>query len=143
MFRRKKARVLSDWPSLQDALTGSFDAHDLGSRMEFWVEWKSERRKQRLTVAYAPVPNLGPVAFITAPIEDSAESLSAPSLSAESAIAAMEEASAFLSGGICIDGDQLALRATIPFEGMPFEEFAHVVRQIAASADECAHATPA
>lgn len=128
MFGRKKQRIIADWPALQDALTGNFDADDRGGFMQFTIEWKSEKRAQVVRVAYAPVAGLGPVAFITAPIK-------AP-LDSATVSRAMADASRLLTGGITNDRGELALRHTVAFEGILFEELDGVIRQLAASADE-------
>lgn len=129
MFRRKKQRVIGDWAALQDALIGHFDATENGSHMEMWIVWKAEKRKQRVRAAYAPVKGLGPVLFVTAPI-------GTPSPQAVSFTLA--QAAGLLSGGVSIDQEygELALRLTLPFVGMPFDEIASAIRQLAASADE-------
>lgn len=130
MFGRKKRdRIISDWPALQDALVGNFDAEETGTgAMQFQVEWKAEGRSQSVIVAYAPVAELGQIGYITAPIiEDPTD---------EQLRGAMEESAKFLDGGVVMDGGFLALRATLPIENVPFSVINREIRQIAANADE-------
>lgn len=134
MFTRKKSkRILSDWASLQDALVSFFDA-DQGTAgdMLLTVEWKSEKRSQQVRVSYAPT-GLGSIAFISAPIIDEPNATQVSEL--------LGACSKFLVGGIVHDGDAAFLRATVPFEGVPFSEVDRIIRQIAANADELRIAT--
>ena len=130
MFGRKKRdRIVSDWAGLQDALVGNFDAEETGTgAMRLHVEWKAEGRQQEIVIAYAPVQDLGQIAYITAPILEDPTQLQLQEI--------MEESAKFLDGGVVIDGGSLALRATLPIEGMPFSIVDRTIRQIAANADE-------
>ena len=129
--RKKRERIISDWASLQDALIGNFDAEETGTgAMHVKVEWKAEGRSQDVTIAYAVAPDIGPIAYITAPIGSNT--------SAEYVQRAMEESVQFLDGGVVIDHESLALRATLPFEDMPFSIISSEIHQIAANADEIA-----
>ena len=129
--RKKRERIISDWASLQDALIGNFDAEETGTgAMHVKVEWKAEGRSQDVTIAYAVTPEIGQVAYITAPI--------GVDVDAESVRQAMEESVQFLDGGIVIDDELLALRATLPFEETPFSVISSEIHQIAANADEIA-----
>ncbi len=127
--RKKKDRIISDWAALQDALIGNFDAEETGTgAMQLQVEWKAEERSQRVIVAYAPIRELGQISYITAPIIEN------PTTS--QLRKAMEESAKFLDGGVVIDDGFLALRATLPIEGVPFSMIDREIRQIAANADE-------
>ncbi|MFT3943972.1 MAG: hypothetical protein QM705_09145 [Ancrocorticia sp.] len=129
--RKKRERIIADWPSLQDALIGNFDAEETGTgAMQVKVEWKAEERSQAVTIAYAVAPEIGPIAYITAPIGSD--------LSADVVRRAMNESVKFLDGGIVIDRESLALRATLPFEEVPFSIISSEIHQIAANADEIA-----
>ncbi len=129
--RKKRERIISDWASLQDALIGNFDAEETGTgAMHVKVEWKAEGRSQDVTIAYAVAPEIGQIAYITAPI--------GVDVDAESVRQAMEESVQFLDGGIVIDDELLALRATLPFEETPFSVISSEIHQIAANADEIA-----
>ncbi len=129
--RKKRERIIADWASLQDALIGNFDAEETGTgAMQVKVEWKAEERSQTVTIAYAVAPDIGPIAYITAPIGSD--------LSDEFIRHAMEESVKFLDGGVVIDRESLALRATLPFEEMPFSVISSEIHQIAANADEIA-----
>ena len=129
--RKKRERIISDWASLQDALIGNFDAEETGTgAMQVKVEWKAEGRSQDVTIAYAVAPEIGQIAYITAPFGSD--------ISAEYVRRSMEESVQFLDGGIVIDHESLALRATLPFEDMPFSVISSEIHQIAANADEIA-----
>ncbi len=129
--RKKRERIISDWASLQDALIGNFDAEETGTgAMQVKVEWKAEGRSQDVTIAYAVAPEIGQIAYITAPFGSD--------ISAEYVRHSMEESVQFLDGGIVIDHESLALRATLPFEDMPFSVISSEIHQIAANADEIA-----
>ena len=130
MFGRKKRdRIISDWATLQDALVGNFDAEETGTgAMRLHVKWKAENREQEIVVAYAPVQDLGQIAYITAPILENA--------TRHQLQETMEESAKFLDGGVVIDGGFMALRATLPIEETPFSIVARTIRQIAANADE-------
>ena len=94
--RKKRERIIADWASLQDALIGNFDAEESGTgAMQIKVEWKAEGRSQDVTIAYAVAPEIGQIAYITAPI--------GVDVDAESVRQAMEESVQFLDGGIVID----------------------------------------
>lgn len=127
--RRKRDRIVSDWLSLQDALVGHFDAEETGNgAMRLQVAWKAEGRSQDVVVAYAPVAGLGQVSYITAPI------IADPTPNQLQEV--MEQSAKFLDGGVVIDDGFLALRATLPIEGVPFSIIDREIRQIAANADE-------
>ena len=129
--RKKRERIISDWASRQDALIGNFDAEETGTgAMQVKVEWKAEGRSQDVTIAYAVAPEIGQIAYITAPFGSD--------ISAEYVRRSMEESVQFLDGGIVIDHESLALRATLPFEDMPFSVISSEIHQIAANADEIA-----
>ena len=129
--RKKRERIIADWASLQDALIGSFDAEETGTgAMHVNVEWKAEGRSQDVTIAYAVAPEIGQIAYITAPIGSD--------LSNKLVRRAMEESVQFLDGGVVIDHEHLALRATLPFEEVPFSIISSEIHQIAANADEIA-----
>ena len=129
--RKKRERIISDWASLQDALIGNFDAEETGTgAMQVKVEWKAEGRSQDVTIAYAVAPEIGQIAYITAPFGSD--------ISAEYVRRSMEESVQFLDGGVVIDHESLALRATLPFEDMPFSVISSEIHQIAANADEIA-----
>lgn len=129
--RKKRERIISDWASLQDALIGNFDAEETGTgAMQVKVEWKAEGRSQDVTIAYAVASEIGQIAYITAPFGSD--------ISAEYVRRSMEESVQFLDGGVVIDHESLALRATLPFEDMPFSVISSEIHQIAANADEIA-----
>ena len=128
MFGRKKdKRILTDWPSLQDALVAFFDATQTPEGdMSLRIEWKAEKRHQEVRVTHAPTP-LGPVAFVTAPL------LSAPTESQLKWL--MSQSAKLLMGGIVLDNGIAHLRSTVPFEGTAFSEIDAIIRQLAANAD--------
>lgn len=126
--KKKRERVIDDWQSLQDALIGDMDAEETGSgALSFTVEWKTEKRKRTVTVAYAPVGELGQIAYITAPIIESPRDAQVRE--------AMEEAAKFLEGGVVFADGALSLRSSLPFQGMTRSGILRVIRQVAANAD--------
>ncbi|MCF2707296.1 hypothetical protein I6E29_08490 [Arcanobacterium haemolyticum] len=126
--RKKKQRILSDWPSLQDALIAFYDAKQTSSgAMELVISWKAEKRSQVVQVAYASVPGIGPIAFIGAPLG---------LLGDDEWAQVLPRVSALLVGGMTRDDEGMAyLRATIPFEGVNFDAVSQTIVQIASSAD--------
>ena len=129
MFGKKKnERVIDDWQGLQDVLIGDLDAEETGSgALQFTVEWKSEKRKRNVTVAYAPVGELGQIAYITALFIESPRDAQVRE--------AMEEAAKFLEGGVVFADGALSLRSSLPFQGMSRTAIIRVIRQVSANAD--------
>lgn len=126
--KKKRERIIDDWAGLQDSLIGDFDATENGSgALTFTVEWKSEKRKREVTVGYAPVADLGEIVYITAPIIESPTDAQVRE--------AMDEAKKFLEGGIVFVDGQLALRSSLPFQGLSRPAILRVIRQVAANAD--------
>ncbi|MGO1591340.1 MAG: hypothetical protein ACTHW1_11845 [Ancrocorticia sp.] len=126
--KKKRERIIEDWAALQDVLIGDMDAEETGSgALRFTVEWKSEKRKRTVTVAYAPVGDLGQIAYITAPIIESPRDSQVRE--------AMEESAKFLEGGVVFADGALALRSSLPFQGLTRTAIIRVIRQVAANAD--------
>ncbi len=130
MFRRSsRTRILTDEASLSDALIAFFDAQPRSFGMELYVSWRGHTRKQYMRVAWAPVNELGLVAYLDAPIcpvrEDALNVI-------------IPQVSKLLVGALVIEGDELVLRSTLPIEGVDFAQVRTRIEQIATNADALA-----
>lgn len=124
------SRPLGSWEALRDKLEGIGGAENApGGGVRMPVKFSSEKRTGYVTVRYADVAGIGPVAYLQAPIGTA---------SPAAVRAVLEHAVRLVTGGIVIDEGMLALRAALPIATATYAHIAREAPRIAIAADEFA-----